>query len=167
VPILTFEQATLADGTTVLPLIVGSDKTHLTNFSGDKKAWPIYLSLGNISQKARRTSSLNAWIIISYMPTVAWNNPGDIWTTLSHRLFHQCTKIIFHPTIQPGMEGALLTDSLRCQRLCFPCLVAWLADYQEQVLLNCVGWGMCPVTVHQEVVLPGRVYRELGRTREN
>jgi Plavaka transposase len=131
----------------VVPVIIGSDKTHLTDFSGDKKAWPVYLSIGNLSMKARRTPSLKAWIIIGYMPVVAWNNPDDIAGTLSMRLFHQCAKIIFKPLIEPGTSGKLLKDSLGQERLCFPRLAAWLADYQEQVLLNCVAYGTCPVTL--------------------
>jgi hypothetical protein len=29
-------------GTTIAPIILSTDKTHLSNFSGDKAAWPIY-----------------------------------------------------------------------------------------------------------------------------
>ncbi|KAF8170150.1 hypothetical protein BJ912DRAFT_1025406 [Pholiota molesta] len=46
-------QELLEDGATVCPVILSSDKTHLTRFSGDKMAWPVYLSIGNI-QKATR-----------------------------------------------------------------------------------------------------------------
>ena len=42
-----------------MPLILFSDATHLTNFSGDKKAWPIYMTIGNLSAVARGTSSLH------------------------------------------------------------------------------------------------------------
>jgi hypothetical protein len=27
---------------TIAPIIISTDKTHLSNFSGDKAAWPIY-----------------------------------------------------------------------------------------------------------------------------
>ena len=37
-------------GGTVVPLLLASDKTDLTNFSGDKPAWPVYMSIGNISE---------------------------------------------------------------------------------------------------------------------
>jgi len=32
---------------TIVPVICASDKTHLTNFSGDQHAWPLYLTIGN------------------------------------------------------------------------------------------------------------------------
>jgi len=34
-------QNVVPEGGTVIPLLFGSDKTHLTNFSGDKAAWPL------------------------------------------------------------------------------------------------------------------------------
>ncbi len=34
--------------TTILSIILASDKTHLTNFTGDKSMHAIYMSLGNI-----------------------------------------------------------------------------------------------------------------------
>ena len=32
------------------PVILPSDKMSLSVFSGDKKAWPVYLTIGNISK---------------------------------------------------------------------------------------------------------------------
>jgi len=33
---------------TIVPVIYASNKTHLTNFSGNQLAWPLYLIIGNI-----------------------------------------------------------------------------------------------------------------------
>jgi len=33
---------------TIVPVICASNKTHLTNFSDDQHAWPLYLTIGNI-----------------------------------------------------------------------------------------------------------------------
>jgi hypothetical protein len=41
-------QDLLPAGATIVPVICASDKTHLTNFSGDQHAWPLYLTVGNI-----------------------------------------------------------------------------------------------------------------------
>src|SRR5437588_3116474 len=49
-------------GGTIVPLLFGSDKTHLTNCSGDKAAWPLYMTLGNIKKEIRRQSSKCAWV---------------------------------------------------------------------------------------------------------
>ncbi|KIM22688.1 hypothetical protein M408DRAFT_78738, partial [Serendipita vermifera MAFF 305830] len=139
-------QSGLSLGSTVIPLLIGSDKTHLTDFTGDKKAWPVYLSLGNIDMKARRTRSLNAWAIIGYMPIVEWNNPKDIRGTLTSRLFHQCAKVIFQSIINLGEGGILLPDSKGDVRNCYPRLAAWLSDHPEQLMLNCAAGKTCPTT---------------------
>jgi len=47
--VLTAIQTLLDDGDTVIPIIIMSDATQLTNFSGDKKAWPVYMTIGNLS----------------------------------------------------------------------------------------------------------------------
>ncbi|KAF8247297.1 hypothetical protein K440DRAFT_551446 [Wilcoxina mikolae CBS 423.85] len=50
----TFQES-LPDGSTVIPVILGSDKTMLSTLSGDKSAWPVYLSIGNLSKAKRRS----------------------------------------------------------------------------------------------------------------
>ncbi|KAG6809061.1 hypothetical protein H0H92_001751 [Tricholoma furcatifolium] len=47
-------QGKLPHGATIAPIILASDKTLLTNFQGNKSAWPVYLTLGNISKEKRR-----------------------------------------------------------------------------------------------------------------
>jgi len=44
-------QDQLPTGAMIVPVICASDKTHLTNFSGDQHAWPLYLPIGNISKR--------------------------------------------------------------------------------------------------------------------
>ncbi|KAI6014328.1 hypothetical protein EDC04DRAFT_2904169 [Pisolithus marmoratus] len=46
-------QMRLPKGAVVAPVILSSDKTTLSQFSGDKKAWPVYLTIGNISKDVR------------------------------------------------------------------------------------------------------------------
>ena len=41
-------QLKLPVGATVAPIILSSDKTKLSQFRGDKSAWPVYLTIGNI-----------------------------------------------------------------------------------------------------------------------
>jgi hypothetical protein len=41
-------QDQLPAGATIVPVICASNKTHLTNFSGDQHTWPLYLPVGNI-----------------------------------------------------------------------------------------------------------------------
>jgi len=46
-------QKTLPPVSTVVPIIGLLDLTELSNFSGDKKAWPVYVMIGNILPRTR------------------------------------------------------------------------------------------------------------------
>ena len=61
-------QEQLPSGESIIPVILASDKTHLTNFSGDTSAWPLYMSIGNIRKDVRRTASRRTWILIGFIP---------------------------------------------------------------------------------------------------
>ncbi|KAI0044804.1 hypothetical protein FA95DRAFT_1453203, partial [Auriscalpium vulgare] len=61
--------AKLPDGATIVPLIFSSDKTLLTNFSGDEAAYPLYLTIGNIAKDVRRIPSCHAHMLVGYLPT--------------------------------------------------------------------------------------------------
>jgi hypothetical protein len=65
----TMLQASLPGGAALIPVLLTSDKTHLTQFAGDKHAWPLYLSIGNIHSSIRNKPSNNAWKLIAYIPT--------------------------------------------------------------------------------------------------
>ena len=65
---LTSVQSTLEDGDTVVPMIFFSDATHLTNFSGDKKAWPVYMTIGNLSTTIRMAPSYHGILLIALLP---------------------------------------------------------------------------------------------------
>jgi len=142
-------QASLPVGSTVIPIILGSDKTHLTRLVGDKKAWPVYLSLGNISSKVRNTPSKNAWMIAAYLPVVDFVEGASNSTrnsTLINRLFHQCMASLLRPLIGPGTRGAKWSDSFGDVRLCYPFLAAYLADHPEQTLIACAPQNTSPTT---------------------
>jgi hypothetical protein len=60
-------QDQLPSGGTIVPIICASDKTHLTNFSGDQHASPLYLTLGNIRKDICHTPKQRAWIHFGLM----------------------------------------------------------------------------------------------------
>jgi hypothetical protein len=45
-----------------------SDATHLTNFSGDKKAWPIYMTIGNLSAATRMKHTMRSVLLVACLP---------------------------------------------------------------------------------------------------
>jgi hypothetical protein len=80
----------LDEDATVVPLLLASDKTMLTQHHGDKAAWPIYLTIGNLSNECRRTASKPALILIGFIPLAS--NGED--RGLKGELYHQALAII-------------------------------------------------------------------------
>jgi hypothetical protein len=48
---LNNSQGKIPEGGVVAPIILASDKTQLMAFGGDKKAWPVYLTISNITKE--------------------------------------------------------------------------------------------------------------------
>ena len=100
------EQKLLPDGTTVASVIIGSDKTNLTGFSGDKFAWPVYITVGNIDKAVRRKPSENAVILLGYLPVSKLDKIlPSAKSALQHQLFHNCMKELLQPLVKAGANG--------------------------------------------------------------
>lgn len=69
-----------------------SDGTQLTTYTGDKKAWPIYLTIGNISQAFRGKPSNHATVLLAFLlipPKV-----GKVGATIKRQIQKNTHRII-------------------------------------------------------------------------
>jgi hypothetical protein len=137
----------LLPGSTVIPVILGSDKAHLTVLSGNKKGWPVYLSIGNIKSCVRNKINNGAWVTIAHIPIVKFYDHPDTHTALQGRLFHQCMRIIMSSLVTAGDSGVHLTDSRGHVCNCYPRLAAYIADYPEQILVNIAAQNASPTSI--------------------
>src|SRR5258706_310865 len=86
-------------GSTVIPILLASDKTKLTNLGGNKMAWPVYMSLGNLSMNLRSSPSTGSWMPIAYLPHCEWETELD--NTQKDDTFHGiCTSRLFHQVMK-------------------------------------------------------------------
>ncbi|KAG8720731.1 hypothetical protein FRC09_009074 [Ceratobasidium sp. 395] len=135
---------------TIVPLIVASDETTLTNNAQGPKAHPIYLSIGNISKAVRRMPTKRSMILIGYLPVCAFEEIEDLEVRQKCRweLLHRSLDKIFEPLKRASEEGILAQCADGYLRHIYPILAAWVADYQEQNDLACTTQSGCPKCTH-------------------
>ena len=110
-------QPYLPAGAAASPVILATDKTQLTQFSGNKSAYPVYLTLGNIPRAIRRRPSEHACILLGYLPVSKVSRVG--LTKREHkartqRIFHAAMRLIVSPLIKAGKEGIEVTSGDGC-----------------------------------------------------
>ncbi|KZV89152.1 hypothetical protein EXIGLDRAFT_618514, partial [Exidia glandulosa HHB12029] len=145
-------QRLLPPGVTLHPAIFGSDATHTTNFSGDGKMHPIYISSGLIDAVIRNQPLRRAYMLVAYVPVCKFaktefptaqqrtSMPGR----LQARLFHKCLSIVFITLKSAGRVPISGTDCYGQKRLEMIIPVLYIADKEEQNLVVCLGKNCCP-----------------------
>ncbi|TFK45446.1 hypothetical protein OE88DRAFT_1788392 [Heliocybe sulcata] len=132
-------------GATIIPVIISSDKTQVTLF-GNKSAYPIYMTIGNLPKEIRRKPSQGGHVLLGYLPTtrlVHITNKAARRRTLAN-LFHSCVRRILHPLKQAGQVGLAMVSSDGVWRRCHPIFATFVGDYPEQVLVAGTKYGDCP-----------------------
>ena len=116
-------------------------------------AWPVYMSLGNLSMNLRSSPSTGSWITIAYLPYCEWETElsstqkDDTFRGIcTGRLFHQALKHMLLPLEEAGRTGVRIVDGHGDVRHCFPLLATYLGDYPEQVLVTIAPYDASPVT---------------------
>ncbi|KAJ7175556.1 hypothetical protein C8R46DRAFT_1160837 [Mycena filopes] len=80
-------------------------------------AWPVYLTIGNISADIRRQPSSHATVLIGYLP---------------------------QPLVEAGKNGVDMVCADGFIRRVHPILAAYVADFPEQCLVACCKENRCP-----------------------
>ncbi|KAF8316953.1 uncharacterized protein EI90DRAFT_2844838, partial [Cantharellus anzutake] len=144
----------LDKGSTILGIILASDRTHLTSFTGDKKMHAVYISLGNISKNVHQKHNTRAWLLLAKVPICKFPKtpfPGNkterkaIPGILGQRLFHNCMRHVLEP-LRTDCRGYFHVPSPDGHvRSCIAILMAWIADLEEQLLIVGARSFSCPV----------------------
>ncbi|KAF8176925.1 hypothetical protein BJ912DRAFT_1024283 [Pholiota molesta] len=116
---------------TIVPIIISSDKTQLTQFR-NKSAYP---------------PSRQGQVLLAYLPTSRLEhvkNQASRRRSLAN-LFHRCMKHILEPLEVAGRTGVVLVGGDGVARRCYPIYAVFVGDYPEQVLVTLVKTGKCPV----------------------
>jgi len=134
-----------------------SDQTHLRNLSGDKKAWPLYLTLGNPPATRRNRPGSFAVLLFGLLPVspkLTKSSADHLQRQINTDTLRGVFKLLFEPLQKAALEGVNIDCADGKVRRCFPIFSAWIADHMENVGLDGIKSKVCPKCE----VLP----RELG-----
>lgn len=154
----------------MVTLLLGSDKTTVSVATGQNDYYPLYLSIGNITNRVRRAHE-DGVVVIGFLaiPKCAWNSccfchtfngvAGEreddnsaAFRNFRREVFHSSLTTILEP-IQSAMETP---EVVRCPdghfRRVIYSLGPYIADYPEQVLLSGIVSGWCPKLVNPQSI---------------
>ena len=64
-------QEEIPDGGTVIPILLATDKTMLSQHQGDESAWPIYVTIGNLDRATRRKQTVPGSVLLGFLPVTS------------------------------------------------------------------------------------------------
>jgi hypothetical protein len=129
-------------------MIFMSDTTHLTNFSGDKKVWPVYMTIGKLSASTRMATAAHSVLLVALLPIAIeiraiplslYNEQKEhnrmiLQHVLRHilRLLMRADRRVFFAWYADGHF-----------RRCVASPAAWIDDYPEHRDLHNIKNGAC------------------------
>lgn len=126
-------------------MLIGSDKTHLTNHTGDKSSYNVFVSCGNLASDIRTKCSTRAWLLVAQLPIPKWEQE-KISGVLDQRLFHKCFDIIFERAKECSKIAVMCVgpDGYRYKiRMGHG---GHIADFPEQGTIVCRKYGSSPIS---------------------
>ncbi|KAI6008589.1 hypothetical protein EDC04DRAFT_2871475 [Pisolithus marmoratus] len=131
---------------TLVPIILGSDKTTISIATGQTDYYPLYLSIGNVHNTTCHTHH-NVVVLIGFlaMPKTTREHANTpAFRKFKKQLFHSSLGRILR-SLRAAMtipETVLFSDQY--YRCVIYSLAAYIADYEEQVLLSGIMHNWCP-----------------------
>jgi len=151
----------------MVPIIRMSDQRNLTNFSGDKKAWPVYMTIGNLLLTIRNRPGSMAIRLLGLLPIppkLATSSRADkLQRLINADTLRGVFELIFAPLNGAAREGAPIDCPDGKIRRCFPIMSRWIADQMENVTLHGIKSNACP----KSEVPPEERAKHFSRTRES
>jgi hypothetical protein len=121
--------------------MIMSDRTHLSNFAGDKKEWPLYMTIGNLSSKICQMPSMHSVVMVALLPIRIKNHniPQkrlDEQRQTNREVLDEVLRPLLLPlTSKHNASAKSRYYNVLCAdgnfRRCKPVLAAWLTDCPE------------------------------------
>jgi len=141
-----------------------SDQTHLSNLSGDKKAWPVDLTLRNLPAMRRNSPGSFAVLLLGLLPVppkLTKSSADNLQRPINADTLRGVFKLLFEPLQNAPLEGVNIDCADGKVRTCIPILSVWIAHHMENVALHGIKSNVCPKCQ----VLPGELGTDANSDR--
>ncbi|KAI6101619.1 hypothetical protein EDD16DRAFT_1525814 [Pisolithus croceorrhizus] len=131
---------------TLIPVILGSDKTTISVAMGQTDYYPLYLSIRNVSNTVC-CAHCNAIVLITFlaMPKTMREHASTLaFHNFKRQLFHSLLTRILHSLACPMRVPETVFFGDNYYQHVIYAFAAYIADYEEQVLLSCIVCNWCP-----------------------
>ncbi|KAG8725993.1 hypothetical protein FRC10_007571, partial [Ceratobasidium sp. 414] len=134
------------ESATIIPLIIASDKTSLSNMAGGQQAYPVYVTVGNIEKSVRRETSSKATELVAYLPVDDFEHVESAaeQSRLRHTLTHRAMEKVVEPLRMASKEGVTMLCPDGRFRRGYPIVAGSVGDFKEQCVNACVKESGCP-----------------------
>ncbi|KAF8244542.1 hypothetical protein K440DRAFT_558596, partial [Wilcoxina mikolae CBS 423.85] len=127
----------LENGSTVVPVILGSDKSMLSILSGDKSVWPVCLTIANLSKS-------NGLILIGLL----LRYPNSPKTHTIKIAYQESMATMLCPLEETAKSGIKVLCADGRTRHVYSRIVSFFTDYSEQCNITGTKYGWCS---HSEI----------------
>jgi hypothetical protein len=113
---------------------------------GGQSAYPVYVTVANISKQWRRKSSEHTMVLLGYLPTDPFEDieNDDERRRLKADLVHRCMEMMLAPLKEVWEDGVDMWCPDGRLRRVYPRIAAYMADWPEQNLQCCTSISGCP-----------------------
>ncbi|KAG8732418.1 hypothetical protein FRC11_013818, partial [Ceratobasidium sp. 423] len=130
---------------TLAPLIIATDQTNLSIMCGGQKAYPVYVSFGNLDKNWRRKPSKHGMYLLGYLPVDGFEDvpDDDERKRLKAELVHRAMEKMLEPLQTASVHGVEMWCPDGFKRRVYPRVATYTADWPEQNLQCSTTEGGC------------------------
>ena len=114
------------EGATLVPIIGISEEMNLINFSGAKKVWPVYITIGNLPSTIRNRPGSMAILLLRLLPIplklAKSSKANKLLRLIKADILNGVFKRIFVPSNGAAQEGIMIHCADGQIWRCFPIL---------------------------------------------
>ncbi|KAG1740221.1 uncharacterized protein EDB91DRAFT_1237383 [Suillus paluster] len=124
---------------TIVPIILASNKTPVTQQTGTLKMHPTFLTINNIHSEICMKATLHTWACITYIPVPEYVVNSEFSGLLEAHVWHKCMDLVLQNLKVAAQVGKPMVDPMGCRCYVFTPLAAHIADLPEQLMIACIS----------------------------